>query len=731
MSQGSTRSAGPSTRGRVLGILFAVFVVIAGGQTPAGASPPKAKVVDVTSYGADLTGKTDSEPAVKAALRYAKTLSGPVRVVFPKGTYQLYPEQAETRELYVSNTVGADQTYRDKQIGLLVEDMHDVTIDGEGSKLSYHGLQTAFASIRSTNVTFTNFGFDYVAPKVVEATVAEAGVAGGQAYRILTIPPGSPYRVADNHLTWLGENSPVTGLPYWSGVDGLEYNQIHDPATDRAWRADNPLFTDVRAMTDLGGRRVRVDYTTSTPPADKGLVYEMRQTTREQPGAFIWNSSNVTLRGLNAYYLQTFGLVGQFSENITIDHVNFKPDPASGRSTASFADFVQMSGIKGKVTITNDVFDGPQDDPINIHGTYLEVTAKPSPNTLTVSYEHPETAGFPQFHVGDAVQLVTTKTMVPVGQAKITAVDGPSGMDHSKSLTDMTITLDRPVPSGVTVGGSVVENLTYTPSVLISGNTFRNVPTRGVLVTTKQPVVIENNVFDGMTMASIYISADAYQWYESGAVDDVTIRGNSFTRPTGPVIFVEPTNQVLDAANPVHHDIKVEDNDFDIGDVTVVDAKSVGGFTFSGNTVRRLDRANLLDVEAGNRCPAVGERTPLSTTAASPAYTSPLFVFRGSSDVTIARNRYDNGLNPRVNTVSMDAASVHVAQDAATVNTDHVLPVLGPVVYRSSNPAVVKILPDATALPRGNGQAQLTAVTKSEVGALSSAPLTMTVGGRC
>jgi hypothetical protein len=623
--------------------LFAVLLLITGGQTPAGASAPKAKVVDVTAFGADPAGRSDSEPAVKAALRFAKTLAGPVKVVFPKGTYQLYPEQAETRELYVSNTVGADQTYRDKQIGLLVEDMHDVTIDGQGSKLSYHGLQTAFASIRSTNVTFTNFSFDYVAPKVIDATVSEAGVADGQAYRILTIPAGSPYRVADGHITWLGETSPVTGLPYWSGVDGMQYTQIHDPVADTAHRGDNPLFTDVRGVTDLGGRKIRIDYTTSTPPVDEGLVYEMRETTREQPGVFIWNSSNVTLRGLNAYYLQTFGLVGQFSENITIDHVNFKPDPASGRSTASFADFVQMSGIKGKVTITDCVFDGPQDDPINIHGTYLEVTGEPAPNTLVVSYEHPETAGFPQFHVGDAVQLVTTRTMIPIagGQAKITAVDGPSGMDHSKSLTDMTITLDRPVPSGVTVGGSVVENLTYTPSVLISGNTFRNVPTRGILVTTKQPVMIEDNVFDGMTMASIYISADAYQWYESGAVDDVTIRRNSFTRPTGPVIFVEPTNQVLDAANPVHHNIKVEDNNFDIGDVTVVDAKSVGGFTFTGNTVRRLDQT---------------------------AYTSPLLVFRGSSEIRIARNRYGQGVNPRVNTVDMDPRSVHISHDAATVS---------------------------------------------------------------
>jgi len=580
-------------------------------------------VVEVDSFGADPTGRTDSAPAVVAALRHAKALHRPVRIVFSKGTYQLYPEHAETRELYVSNTVGADQRYRNKTIGLLVEDMQDVTIDGRGAELIYHGLQMAFASIRSTNVTFTNFSFDYAAPKVIDAKVTETGVTGGHAWCVLSIPAGSPYRVDGTHITWLGETSPATGQPYWSGVDALEYTQIHDPTAQRTWRADNPLFRDVAAVTDLGRRRIRIDYATATPPSDAGLVYQMRLIEREEPGAFIWESKNVTMRSMNAYYLQQFGVLGQFSENITIDKVNFAPDPRTGRSTSSSADHVNLSGVTGEVTITGNVFDGPHDDPINIHGTYLQVIGKPGPDTLTLAYDHPQTAGFPQFYPGNEVEFVDKRTMAPLpgGPAVVTAVDGPSGTDHAKPLTTMTVTFSRPVPAEVEIGGTVAENVTYTPTVVISGNVFRNVPTRGVLVTTREPVVITDNRFDGMSMASIYISSDASYWYESGPVTDVTIRGNSFTRPSGPVIFVEPTNQVLDPANPVHRNISVEGNTFDIGDVTVVDAKSVDGFTFAGNTVRRLDKPE------------------------HPPYASPLFVFRGSSGIVVAPNHYDQGLN--------------------------------------------------------------------------------------
>ena len=67
-----------------------------------------------------------------------------------------------------------------------------------------------------------------------------------------------------------------------------------------------------------------------------------------------------------------------------------------------------------------------------------------------------------------------------------------------------------------------------------------------------------------------------------------------------------------------------EDNEYDIADVTVVDAKSVGGFAFTGNTVRRLDGPDR------------------------PPYTSPLFVFHGSSGIRIAHNHYDKGLNTSV-----------------------------------------------------------------------------------
>lgn len=710
-----------------MALLAAAVGVLLAAPLPAQALSAET-VVDVTTFGADPTGKNDSAAAVAKALRQAKTVKGPVRVLFPRGTYQIYPEQAETRELYLSNTVGADQRYRDKRIGILVEDMHDVTIDGGGSHLQFHGLMTTFAAIRSQNVSVRDFSFDVTAPKVVDAAVSETGVSDGHGYRVLSVPPGSGFTVADNQVTWLGEKSPATGEPYWSGVNGMRYTQVYDPAAKRTWRGGNPLFTNVASMTDLGGNRLRIDYSTGTAPGDRGLVYQMREDTRDTASAFFWESKDVVVQGLKARYLHGFGFLGQMSENITLEGNEFRTDPATGRSTAGFADFVQMSGVKGAVNIRNNVFDGAHDDAINIHGTYVEVTGHPTDKTLTLAYKHPQTAGFPQFHPGNTVEIVDKRTMAPVPgvTAKVVSVDGPTGRDHDKSLTTMTVTFDQAIADSVTAGNFVVENTTYTPTVDISGNTFVNIPTRGILVTTRKPVVIKNNVFDGNQMASIFISSDAYQWYESGPVQDVLISNNTFLRPVSPVIFIEPTNQVLDAAAPVHRNIRIQDNDFRIGDVRLLDAKSVSGITFERNDVSRLDRNTAFTTHADTTCVAPGDTTNVRTATSAAPYSTALFSYRGSTGAVIKDNNFDNGLNLRADLDSTDPAQV-TTDEITTDGTDKILPLLPSVTYTSSNPAVATVDQNGKVTAKAAGSTTITPVTTSQHGPTKGTPATIRV----
>ena len=155
-----------------------------------------------------------------------------------------------------------------------------------------------------------------------------------------------------------------------------------------------------------------------------------------------------------------------------MEDVDFEAPKESGRTTAGYADFVQMSGCKGAININNCTFAGPHDDPINIHGTFntvtsISLTEEQSQYSTTIMKQ----LGFPNFFKGDEIEFMTKGNMITVEDSvrTVTKVDGPDGMggnmgDGSGSLTTIKLTLNEAVPSDVQVNQHVVENITYTPN---------------------------------------------------------------------------------------------------------------------------------------------------------------------------------------------------------------------------------------------------------------------------
>ena len=233
--------------------------------------------------------------------------------------------------------------------------------------------------------------------------------------------------------------------------------------------------------------------------------------------------------------------------------MNCTPEWGHGRTCAGFADFVQMSGCRGKVSILDSRFEGAQDDPINIHGTHLKVMDYPASNQVRVRFMHNQSFGFEAFFKGDEVELVQVNSLRKLQSAWVKQV---KRLDNYEIL----LTLDRPVDEQVKQQPVVVENVTWTPEVLIRNNYFSRIPTRGILVTTRRKVVIEKNIFFRTPMSAILISDDARSWYESGPVSDVTIRNNFFVECGSPVISIAPENDRPEGA--VHRNIRILANRF-------------------------------------------------------------------------------------------------------------------------------------------------------------------------
>lgn len=95
--------------------------------------------------------------------------------------------------------------------------------------------------------------------------------------------------------------------------------------------------------------------------------------------------------------------------------------------------------MQGTDLIDGCTFSTPHDDPINVHGTFNEVVERISDNQFRVRYRHDQTAGFPNFFVGDEVEFISKSDMSAVENsvAKVTEVLGPQ----------VTAALQRAVPA--------------------------------------------------------------------------------------------------------------------------------------------------------------------------------------------------------------------------------------------------------------------------------------------
>lgn len=711
------------------------------GATVEAADKEEAKVIDVTKYGADPTGATDSTPAIKKAIEAAKKVTKksdtPVAIDFPEGRYDIYPDQAEERELYISNTVGINQTYKDKKIGILIEDMDNVTVEGNDSLFMFHGKMTTFASIDSENVTFQNFEVDFQVPTVIDMTAVKKEGNEVTYY----IPECYNYQVNGNSIKWMSDKSPYTGETYWTTTNSMKYTQIFDTKNGMTWRGGSP-FANISKIEDLENHHVKITYT-NADSIQEGYCFQMRNTERDHAGTFFWQSKDVTLNDLDIRFIHGFGMVGQFSENITMKDVDFETDKASGRTTAGYADFIQMSGCKGLIDISDCTFSNPHDDPINIHGTFLQVIGISDDRTeVTVQYKHNETAGFPNYYVGDQVEFSTRGNMVPVSEdgkvavREVVKVDGPDGKGGKGSLNDLTkikLTFDKPIPAEITANNShVVENITYTPEVKIHDNIFKETPTRGVLCTTRGKVEITDNMFDNMGMAAIYISNDAQGWYESGRTTDVTIKGNTFI--VNPLtagaagIFVQPTNGNVNGI--VHKNMKIEDNTFFMAQSqNVLNAKCVENLTFKNNKVYRQNPDVTVSAKADKTNLAAGESSSITVTADGAELGAKAYRFEGCKNVTIEGNTYDGGLNAGVELASTDKNQVTVKNDVAKVGADNKLNKVGTIFYKSSNDKVVKVSASGVVTAVGNGTADVTAYAVAGGRKFEAAPITYTVEG--
>ena len=309
----------------------------------------------------------------------------PIQVRFAPGRYDFDPIHARRETYHISNT-NADPDGL-KAVGLHLKDAKHVHIAGPGAVIHARGKMIYVCIDGSENITIDGLAFDYHRPTVSEFMVN----AVGDDFAEFTIHKDSAYSIKDGALIWQGEG--------WTETGGL--GQELDPQSGRVKRMRDPLaglrFEEIEPFKIRAHGRHRFK---------AGLIYQLRNPFRDCCGAFTRNSRDITWRNVHFRFIHGMGIVNQFSENLTFDAVRIAPEPASGRTTAAWADCIQVSGCRGKVKVGNCVFSGAHDDAINIHGTHLRVVESHADRReIKVGFIHDQSYGFPAFLPGTRLSL--------------------------------------------------------------------------------------------------------------------------------------------------------------------------------------------------------------------------------------------------------------------------------------------------------------------------------------
>jgi hypothetical protein len=538
--------------------------------------------VTIQDYGSHPNTTEDMVPIVEKALAYIKDqikhgYSSAI-LEFSPGFYHFYPEHAQRRTYYMSNT----DVVNPRRCGILIEHMHNLTIQGNGANFIYHDRMSAIVIDQSQDITINNLTIDWDRILGSECQV----LAVTKTFIDLEIDEQKfPFQIKWRRLRFIAEPT----------IDTLRGVMEYDPETRTIplGTGDSTLGWNWRLYRakKIGKNRIRF-FIKSLKPPHVGDYLVLRHHQRDHAGIFNTQSQNVILSHIDMYANAGLGVLSQYTENITLDTVRCVPNLEKRKFVSGHDDGFHFSNCKGQIVIDACKFEGLMDDPINVHGTSVKVIKLLSPTQVRARFMHNQSIGMPWGSPGDMVGIIDSASLATIQTVHITAI-------HFITPKEFEVEFDSPLsPLSIEANQKyALENLTWTPALTIRNSEFLSCRARGILITTPGKVIVEKNLFKSSGTA-ILIAGDANGWYESGAVTDVLIRDNTFTefclanlyQFCEGIISIYPEIPKIDPLRPFHKNIRIEDNHFHPFDYPVLYASSTDTISFSRNVIERSTR---------------------------------------------------------------------------------------------------------------------------------------------
>ncbi|HOV69014.1 MAG TPA: hypothetical protein PLZ84_01670 [Clostridia bacterium] len=530
-------------------------------------------IIDLSHY-LPKDNTMDATPAVVKALEDARGIKNPM-LVFPAGTWHFWPTRASEKFYYISNNDNGI-----KRILFHIINYSDITIDGNGAELIFHGRIIPFVIDNSRNVTIKKFKIDYIHPFYTQGKV----VASGKDFVDLEIDYNRYLGHSEgNRLVFYSDEvpyEPEDGL-YMLEFDAEKNEPAYgkSPTFARQGKNNELFFTRESPVltTSQTGNRLRMNFEFFCRP-DVGNNLHINLERRLCPGIFITQSANIAIEDMRIYHTLAMALIAQVSSDITLRRVHIGVREGSGDTVSANADATHFLHCTGHILMEDCIFKNMMDDATNIHGMYTKITGVPTDNQIEVGFGHFQQVGVPIYSPGDRIAFVDKRSFAYTGDAIITAV-------KVINASYVLLTLDRNIRA-LASPDCVVDLPDKTPSVTLRRIRTGKNRSRGFLISTNKKVLIEDCEFHNSCQA-IHLTGDANSWHESGPVNDLTIRNCVFNdvgyERSLPPIEAWPEISA-DTAPPFHKNIHIENNRFIVNSSVLIKARHCANITGRNNT---------------------------------------------------------------------------------------------------------------------------------------------------
>ncbi|MDE5706237.1 hypothetical protein [Muribaculum sp.] len=247
--------------------------------------------VRVSDFGAEADSYTNAVEAIRKAIDACRNKPGAV-LSFEPGRYDIWPEGAVRKEIYISNTSSeVECPSKVKTIGLHLYGLEGVTIEGNGATLMMHGSITPIAVDSCVDVTLSDFSVDFERPGGSELTYA--GVTPGKI--IVNTHRDTRYDIKGRRLRLIGEGW-STEIPHC-----IKYTP-----SDRHFQYSH----DWGVLSQCDVEELSPGRLQFTVPEDflpeEGATLTIRDIIRREVGMLNIHSRNTRLENLNVRYMPVY-----------------------------------------------------------------------------------------------------------------------------------------------------------------------------------------------------------------------------------------------------------------------------------------------------------------------------------------------------------------------------------------------------------------------------------------